>query len=139
MERIDYTNHVHELEGIEGEFELIELLQYMKPNSDVMGNDFAFSFADDFQISLVINESRVCHGLDILLILNDHNEPRFCINSDNDGRFESRKMAIKGDEVVFWVEHQGQEQTMWLTLNNKATETLKNQMLNALIEFNRAA
>lgn len=136
-ERIEYTDDVHVLENNEGEFDLIELLQYTKPSHDVMGKDFVFSFVDDVNISTIIHQCAISQGMDVLLVLNDSNQPRFCIRSKTEGHFESAKMATRGDEVVFWVEHQGLEQTMWLTLTTEAVNTLRQQLINALTQFNQ--
>lgn len=135
--KIDFTDDVHVLEGLDGEFNLIELERYTKPSNDMMGQDFVMSFTGEFKTALVIFECPISQGIDISLILNDSNDPRFRVRSENDGRFESSKMATQGADVVFWVDHQGREQTMWLRLTDKTTQALREQMLDALNEFNR--
>lgn len=136
-EKIDFTDDVHVLEGLDGEFNLIELERYTKPSNDLMGQDFVMSFTGEFKTALVIYECPISQGIDISLILNDSNDPRFRVRSESDGRFESSKMATQGADVVFWVNLQGREQTMWLRLTDKATQALREQILEALNEFNR--
>lgn len=135
-ENIDYIEETRVIDGWSGNFTVIELLQYTKPSHDVMGKDFIFSFEQDFPTALTIHTCLIRQGISISLILNGSNDPRFLIQSVQEGRFESSKMAVQGANVVFWVEQQGQNQTMWLTLNQTAAEDLRAQMASALIEFN---